>query len=80
MNNENMNPLVSIVIPVYNKEQWITQTLKSVLEQSYSNWECVIVDDGSTDNSVVVIEKFIVENPANWKLLRQPNAGHDIII
>jgi glycosyltransferase involved in cell wall biosynthesis len=75
MNNENSNPLVSIVIPVYNKEQWITQTLKSVLEQSYSNWECVLVDDGSNDNSVAVIEKFIVENPANWKLLRQPNAG-----
>lgn len=75
MNSENNNPLVSIVIPVYNKEQWITQTLKSVLEQSYSNWECVIVDDGSTDNSASVIEKFIAENPANWKFLRQPNAG-----
>ena len=45
-----MNPLVSIVIPIYNRAHLIGETLKSVINQTYSNWECIVVDDGSTDN------------------------------
>ena len=67
--------LVSIVLPVYNKEKWITETLQSVVNQSYKNWECVIVDDGSSDNSSAVIQSFISTQPGNWKLIRQPNSG-----
>ena len=46
-----MNPLVSIVIPVYNAQRFIAQTLDSVILQNTSRWEAIVVDDGSTDAS-----------------------------
>jgi glycosyltransferase involved in cell wall biosynthesis len=52
------NPLVSIIIPTYNRGSLINETLNSVLAQTYINWECIIVDDGSTDNSRSVIENY----------------------
>jgi glycosyltransferase involved in cell wall biosynthesis len=48
-------PLISIVIPLYNKERFIKETLKSVLNQSIQDYEVIIVDDGSTDNSASII-------------------------
>ena len=53
---------VSIVIPLYNKSQWILQTLMSVANQTYKNWECIIVDDGSSDESLELVKKFALEN------------------
>jgi glycosyltransferase involved in cell wall biosynthesis len=70
-----MSPTVSIVIPLYNKEKWIEKTLSSVLNQSFTDWEAIIVDDGSTDRSVEVVEEFILKNPANWVLIKNQNAG-----
>lgn len=52
-------PLVSIIIPAYNCEKYIAETLGSVLAQTYSNWECVIIDDGSTDNTPSIIKEYI---------------------
>ncbi len=49
---------VSILIPVYNSEDFITETIQSVLDQSYTNIECIIVDDGSTDNSLSIAQQF----------------------
>ena len=51
-------PLVSIVIPLYNRAELIAETLQSVLMQFYQNWECIVVDDGSTDNSFQVIKSL----------------------
>lgn len=51
--------LVSVVIPVYNAEEMLDETLDSVLNQSYKNWELVVVNDKSTDNSLSVINKYI---------------------
>jgi glycosyltransferase involved in cell wall biosynthesis len=51
------NNLVSIITPCYNSEKFIGTTINSVLDQSYTNWEMIIVDDLSTDNSVKIIEK-----------------------
>jgi len=52
------NKLVSVIIPSYNHSQWITHSIKSVLNQSYNNLELIIVDDGSTDDSHSVINRF----------------------
>jgi len=70
-----MNPLVSVVIPLYNKEKWIERTLLSVLNQSFTDWEAIIVDDGSTDQSVRVVEEFIRNHQGNWILLKNSNSG-----
>lgn len=52
-------PLVSIIIPTYNRANLIGETLDSVLTQTYSNWECIVVDDGSADNTAAVLEKYL---------------------
>lgn len=53
------NPLVSIIIPTYNRAHLIGETLDSIVAQTYTYWECIIVDDGSTDDTVDVIHKYI---------------------
>lgn len=55
--NEN-NPLVSIIIPTYNRADLIVETLQSVQNQTYQNWECIVVDDGSTDGTENVMAQF----------------------
>lgn len=52
-------PLYSIVVPTFNRAHLIEQTLDSVLHQTYSNWECIVVDDGSTDNSSSLLKSYI---------------------
>lgn len=54
-----MNTLVSIIIPTFNRGHLIGETLDSILDQTYNNWECIIVDDGSTDNTKEVIEEYL---------------------
>lgn len=51
-------PLVSIIIPVYNRADLIGETLDSIIAQTYQNWECIVVDDGSTDNTKEVISTY----------------------
>lgn len=64
--------MISVVIPLYNKEKQIACTLQSVFEQTFQNFEIVIVDDGSTDNSVEEVEKF---DDSRIRLIHQTNAG-----
>lgn len=66
---------VTVVIPLYNKQTFIEQTLQSVLSQSYKNLDCVIVDDGSTDDSFTIAQRFIKENRLQWTLVSQQNSG-----
>lgn len=54
-----MQTLVSIIIPTYNRAHLISETLDSVLGQTYPNWECIVVDDGSIDSSITVIQKYL---------------------
>ena len=75
--------LVSIVLPVYNGERYLAESIQSVLGQTYKNWELIIVNDCSTDDSVAIIESFaqkdprirIVHNATNLKLPNSLNAG-----
>lgn len=53
-----MKPLVSIIIPTYNRAHLIGETLDSVIAQTYINWECIIVDDGSVDNTINVLSNY----------------------
>ena len=56
-------PLVSIIVPCYNQGQYLTEALESVEVQTYSNWECVIVDDGSTkDNTAEIADRLAAEH------------------
>ncbi len=55
-------PLVSIIIPTYNRANLISETLHSIRLQTYTNWECIIVDDGSTDHSAEVIAEFCAQD------------------
>lgn len=54
-----MNPLVSVIMPAYNGEKYIGDAIESVLNQSYDNFELIIVEDKSTDNTLEVIQKYI---------------------
>ncbi len=65
-------PKFSVVIPVYNKEGFIGDTLRSVLAQTVSDFEIVVVNDGSTDGSKQIIEQF---NDARVRYIEQPNQG-----
>ena len=55
--------MISIVTPVYNAAAFILQTIEMVQKQEYTDWELILVDDGSKDNSCEVIEKYVEENP-----------------
>ena len=57
-----MTSLVSIITPNYNSEKFIEQTLQSIIKQTYKNWELLIVDDCSTDNSVKIIKKYVAND------------------
>ena len=57
MDKKNM-PLVSIVLPVYNGEKYLEISIKSCLAQTYTNWELLIVDDGSTDRSAEIAKSY----------------------
>lgn len=64
-------PLVSIVIPCYNREEYISDAIDSCLIQTYKNIEIIVVDDGSTDNSIEVLQRY----GEKIHLLTQPNKG-----
>jgi glycosyltransferase involved in cell wall biosynthesis len=65
-------PLASILVPCYNSARFISATIESALGQTYAPVEVIVVDDGSTDSSTDLIEKY---EPRGVKLIRQPNAG-----
>lgn len=66
--------MISVIIPLYNKENSVRATLESVRVQSYTDWECIVVDDGSTDNSREVAEQFKILD-LRFKILSKSNGG-----
>lgn len=76
------NPLVSIVVPVYNAADYLRETIESVRAQSFRDWELILVDDCSTDDSVSVIEEYLsddrivlIRNESNLKAALSRNRG-----
>ncbi|MDM1541805.1 glycosyltransferase family A protein [Empedobacter sp. 189-2] len=64
--------MFSVIIPLYNKEESILNTLNSVINQSYVEFEVIIVNDGSTDNSLAIVQNF---NDPRIKIIDKPNGG-----
>ena len=79
LNNEylidgNQDDLVSIIMPSYNTADFISETIDSVLNQSYKNWELIIVDDCSTDNTDEIIKKYLSDQRIRY-LKNEKNSG-----
>ena len=72
-------PRLSIIVPLYNKAPYVRKALESVVSQTYKDWECIIVDDGSTDGSAAICEDFVrsltpsIVHPI--RLIKQLNSG-----
>lgn len=69
-----INQLISIIIPTYNRGHLIEETLNSIICQTYKNWECIIVDDGSNDESVNLISDF-VERDMRFYYFQRPDSA-----
>lgn len=67
--------MITVVVPLYNKEKSVRATLESVRAQSYTDWECIVVDDGSTDNSREVVEGIRELESERIRVIHQENAG-----
>jgi glycosyltransferase involved in cell wall biosynthesis len=66
-----INPEISIIIPTFNRAHLINETLQSIIDQTYSGWECIVVDDGSTDDTEELF-KDIVEKENRIKFFKRP--------
>jgi len=71
---------ISIVTPNYNYSIYLNDLFESIINQKYENFEHIIVDDGSSDNSVEVIKKYVEKYPNNVKLITQKNSGQTVAI
>nr|WP_315142630.1 glycosyltransferase family A protein [uncultured Flavobacterium sp.] len=69
-----INPKVSIIVPCYNQAQYLPEALQSVLNQTYQNWECIIVNDGSPDNTKEVAQEW-VKKDSRFIYLYKENGG-----
>ena len=68
-------PLISIIIPTYNRANLISDTLDSVLGQTYQNWECLVINDDSTDNTESIIKKY-VDRDCRFQYFKRPKNRH----
>ena len=73
-----MNELISIIVPIYNVEEYLQECLDSIQKQTYTNFECIMINDGSTDNSKQIAEEYLVDS--RFKLINQSNQGRNTAI
>lgn len=67
-------PIISVIIPCYNQEKYISECLNSLIAQTFQDFEAIIIDDGSTDSSALIVRNYTDKYP-NFKLLSQQNQG-----
>ncbi len=72
---ENVNSLVSVVVPVYKVEKYISSNLQSLINQTYKNFEIILVDDGSPDKSIAIAKELLESSGVNYSIVTQANAG-----
>lgn len=70
-----LNQLVSIIMPAFNSEKFISKSIQSILNQTYTNWELIIIDDASTDNTYSIIKSYSSNNPKIKVVKNQKNLG-----
>lgn len=70
-----LNPSVSVIVPNYNQAPFIDEALNSILNQNYTDWECIVVDDGSTDDSWEILSKWMHHPSGKFKCIQQENCG-----
>src|SRR3954452_2047793 len=67
-------PRISVVVPIYNVEPYLADCLQSLVDQTYRDWEAVVVDDGSQDRSRAIAEEFAARDE-RFRIVEQPNGG-----
>lgn len=67
-------PKISIIVPVYNAEQWLERCINSIVAQTYADWELLLVDDGSTDRSGDICDRYAASDP-RIQVFHKPNGG-----
>lgn len=67
-------PAISIIVPVYNMELYLRKCLDSIKSQSFTDWECILVDDGSTDSSPTICDEYASDDP-RFKVIHKKNGG-----
>ncbi|WP_231620023.1 glycosyltransferase family 2 protein [Pseudoalteromonas sp. NGC95] len=70
-----MQELVSIIMPSYNAERFIEESINSVLSQTYQNWELLITDDVSKDNTVAIVKQYAINEP-RIRLVEKSNGAY----
>ena len=66
--------LIGVIVPVYNTEKYIRKCLDSIIAQTYTNWEAILVNDGSTDNSGKICDEYAAKDN-RFKVIHQENGG-----
>ncbi len=68
------NPIISIIVPIYNVDKYLRQCLNSIRYQTFEDWECILVDDGSTDESPAICDEFVSVD-VRFKVIHKENGG-----
>lgn len=67
-------PQLSAVLPIYGVDKWLPECLNSIRAQTFTDWECILVDDGSLDFSGIICDSFARQDP-RFKVIHQRNSG-----
>lgn len=86
MKEYTQEPIVSVIMPVYNGEAYIEIAIRSVMAQTYKNWRLLVVDDGSTDSTIAIVQQLmqddsriqLLRNPVNMGVAKTRNRGLDL--